>query len=122
MIVNTPFAVQVYQATYPNYADYCNTLTSALVEFEQQTPSVHRSNQGGYQSPATLASVPATQSLFEFIAATAEKALRENYGIPFENIQIDSAWLNVNRGQGSHNQTHIHDGILSGVFYVQTPS
>ena len=120
MIENTPFAIKVYQDSFPGYDLYKPLLIDALYEFRDCNPSVVRSNSGGYQSPATLGTLQQLAPIFEAIAKCAETALH-NYNIPFKEIEFTSSWLNINQGQGSHNQVHIHDGILSGVFYISAP-
>lgn len=121
MITSTPFAVSVYQETWQDFDTAKHSLVQHILELERTEPSVYRSNNGGYQTQPTLGGIPEFRPLLEFIANTAQPVL-ESYNIPFNNIVIDSAWGNVNRGTGSHNQQHIHDGILSGVFYLQAPS
>ena len=38
-----------------------------------------------------------------------------------ETIQLDNAWININR-EGSSNVRHIHPGsVLSGIIYLKTP-
>jgi len=120
MITNTPFAIKVYQDSFPEYDAHKQAVLDALENFRNNNPSVTRSNNGGYQSPATLGTVAEMQPIFKTIADTAGIALAD-FNIPFQRIEFESAWLNVNRGQGSHNQVHIHDGILSGVFYISAP-
>ena len=95
-------------------------MLTALDKFRSTTEGVTRSNNGGYQSKPDLARVFELEPFFHWIAATSEPILAALH-IPFTNITIEHAWYNENVGLGQHNQPHIHDGILSGVFYVDAP-
>lgn len=120
LITSTPFAISVYQESWSDHAAHADDLISHILERERTEPSVVRSNQGGYQTQPTLGNEELFRPLLEFIAITAEPVLR-SYDLDFKNILLDAAWANINRGQGSHNHAHIHDGILSGVYYLQAP-
>lgn len=120
MIINSAFSICVFQDTFEDYPKHQQEIERCLEQFQQNNPSVTRSNNGGYQSPATLGTVQELEPLFRFIARCAEDSIR-NFNIPFQRVEFESAWFNVNQGQGSHNQMHIHDGILSGVFYINAP-
>lgn len=116
--VNTPFIIQVFDREYEGFDQ--GKFVRLLTDYKEKTPGVQRSNAGGYQSPPTLSEIVELQEFFQFIAESAEPVLQA-YDIQKPKILINAAWVNFNQGKGQHNQTHIHDGILSGVFFVQTP-
>ncbi len=79
-----------------------------------KVPSVPRSNFGGWQSPPTYQDKPVFKPLVNNVLAFCKKEISET-----PEYYIESMWLNVNR-KGACNQVHIHEGSLTGIFYVQT--
>jgi uncharacterized protein (TIGR02466 family) len=115
---NTPFQISVWQRTWDKYDS--THMIAAIEKFRTTTSGVQQSNNGGYQSKPDLARVFELEPFFHWIAETSEPILH-SMNIPIDNIVIEHAWYNENRGLGAHNQPHIHQGILSGVFYVDAP-
>lgn len=120
MITTTPFSVDIHQVAYPDFDQHSADLIQAVLERERTELGAVRSNQGGYQTQPNLGNDALFVPLLTFIAQSCESVLN-SYNIRYDSIQLEAAWANINRGQGSHNQQHIHDGILSGVFYLQAP-
>lgn len=79
------------------------------------------SNHNGIQSQKNLHETPELVDLFTFICASSASALKD-LNINYTNIEIIDAWSNVNKTLNSFNFQHTHDGILSGVFYVDAPT
>lgn len=120
MITTTPFSISVHQDTYPDFDEHKDKLIAGVLERERTETGTLRSNQGGYQTQPNLGNDELFRPLLTFIAQSCDDILA-SYNIRYDSIQLEAAWANINRGQGSHNQMHIHDGILSGVFYLQAP-
>ena len=93
--------------------DYC-------LQFSKETPSVTKSNQGGYQSPNLLLN----QLEICTLVSDIEWKLREIQETPcykIINLVISNIWFNVNR-YGNSNLPHLHPmSHYSGVYYVRTP-
>lgn len=120
MITTTPFSISIYQDTFPDWEQQHPQLIKSVLDREAVEQSVRRSNQGGYQTQPNLGNDELFRPLLTFIAESCDSILT-SYNIRYDSIQLEAAWANINRGQGSHNQMHIHDGILSGVYYLQAP-
>ena len=120
MITTTPFSISIYQDTFPDWEQQHPQLIKSVLDREAREQSVRRSNQGGYQTQPNLGNDELFRPLLTFIAESCDSILT-SYNIRYDSIQLEAAWANINRGQGSHNQMHIHDGILSGVYYLQAP-
>jgi uncharacterized protein (TIGR02466 family) len=96
-------------------------LREMILARERTTPSVAKSNQGGWQSPPDFfeSSEPAVASLAKLVVgavniATARADIPPNVGIRFELY----GWAAVNR-KGHYNTTHVHPmSTWSGTYYV----
>ncbi len=116
MIKHTPFAVEVFQTQWEEYDEQkmCAYLTA------QQNDGVVVSNNHGFQSKPNLHTHKEMQSFFQWVCQEAGEAF-EAYGCQRDEVTVNSSWFNINKGLNSHNQIHLHDGIVSGVFYAQAP-
>jgi uncharacterized protein (TIGR02466 family) len=96
-------------------------LRDVILERERTTPSVAKSNQGGWQSPPDLFQwdEPAVTALGRLImgavnVATARIRVPATFKIEFQLY----AWAAVSR-KGHYNTTHVHPGSTwSGTYYV----
>ena len=87
--------------------DYC-------LQFSKETPSVTKSNQGGYQSPNLLLD----QIEICTLVSDVEWKLREIQETP---LVVSNIWFNINRYKDT-NLPHVHPmSHYSGVYYVRTP-
>lgn len=92
---------------------------STILKMREQTSTVVKSNQGGWQSQDTLHEVPVFREFLNIINATCNRAVLElNPDSP--TLRVTEMWANVNT-TGSYNHHHTHSGVLSGVFYLQVP-
>jgi uncharacterized protein (TIGR02466 family) len=113
----TPLFCHVFKAV-----DDLNTqLRNLILERERTTPSVSKSNQGGWQSPPNFFewADPAVRKL-ELMVGHALHAATMRVPIP-PDLRIEfelSGWGAVNR-MGHYNSTHVHpQATWSGVYYV----
>tara|TARA_Y100000004_G_C8790398_1_gene358961 strand:+ start:66 stop:635 length:570 start_codon:yes stop_codon:yes gene_type:complete len=83
-----------------------------------QIKSEKKSNRG-YQSPDINLNEPVLEDLKKHILEESKKYLK-SLDLK-DNVKLDNIWINVN-GHKDFNISHIHNGILSGVFYIKTPS
>lgn len=119
IITHTPFSVEVYQIQYDDFDK--DSMSDYIKEYASNTEGVTRSNHNGYQSVPDLVEKEELKDLMTFIADSAD-AIIKGLGITnYKEIVITEAWANINSGLNTHNQTHTHYGVLSGVFYIQTP-
>jgi len=95
-------------------------LEEYCLQFSKTTPSVTKSNQGGYQSP-NLYSVCfplLDQTEICKIVSDVEWKLREIQKTP---LVVSDIWFNINRYKDT-NLPHLHPmSHYSGVYYVKTP-
>lgn len=88
-----------------------------LKNLEATEPTVKKSNFGGWQSKENLHQESIMQELKKILLDIAnEIAVAQN----FPEVDIISLWGNINH-KHSFNAAHVHEGIFSGVFYLQTP-
>lgn len=95
-----------------------NLIETCCLEQKKLYPSTERrSNRGGWQSE-NVTHLKELNSLKNDIEGIAEKiADKFNFN---SRLTVDNMWINVN-GKNSYNSPHIHEGFLSGVFYVKAP-
>jgi uncharacterized protein (TIGR02466 family) len=115
------FATPVFRDVLAD-ADALNAeLADLILERERMTPSLAKSNQGGWQSAPDFFSWagPAVAALERYVAgalnaATARLPVPSHLGIEFELY----GWAAVNR-RGHYNTTHVHPmATWSGTYYV----
>jgi uncharacterized protein (TIGR02466 family) len=99
---------QHYQAL--DYTDY-------ILELKSSTPSAKKSNFGGWHSPCNLHEHGIFKEFASSLLSMARSAV-EPYSQ--RKLEILEMWAMVN-DKGNYNAHHIHEGILSGVFYLQVP-
>ena len=97
-----------YQAK--DYTDY-------VVEMSQTTPSYQKSNFGGWQSSDNLHTHPIFR---EFCGSLLKTMQSITCMYTSQEVHIQSMWANIN-DKGDSNAHHTHEGIISGVFYLQVP-
>ena len=96
-------------------------LRDLILERERTTPSMAKSNQGGWQSPPDFFEWggSAVATLEHHVRTAAKIATARLLGAP--NVRIDAhlyGWAAVNRN-GHYNTTHVHPmATWSGVYYV----
>jgi uncharacterized protein (TIGR02466 family) len=91
--------------------------TQYIVDMAETTPSVTKSNVGGWQSSDDLHTHGIFREFSGFLLRTA-KTLLEPY--TQNKLEIQSMWANINT-QYNFNWQHTHEGVLSGVFYLKVP-
>lgn len=116
MISHTVFKVDIFQSTYKKDLDCFVDGIKKLSTY----PGVQKSNNNGYQSKDLLHSEQFMKPLLKWICTESNTAFNA-IGNPKEFVNIESCWFNINNDLNSHNQIHLHSGILSGVFYLQAP-
>ena len=100
---------QQYQSQ--DYIDY-------ILAMAEKEPSVKKSNFGGWQSRDNIHE---TEGIFrEFTSSLNQIANNILSKMNCHPVEVKEMWANINDRYCS-NGAHIHSGILSGVFYLQTP-
>lgn len=85
---------------------------------ESNEPSTRKSNFGGYQTRDNLHETePVLKEWIGAIEKIGNKIISEYGG---SQLRMTELWGNINY-KYNHNGAHTHGGILSGVFYLQTP-
>ena len=110
------FSIPLFEAEYLEdlnpFIENCKALSSR--------PGVNKSNNHGYQSTDDLHMCDFMEPLNRWICSNSGEAF-DALGCPKESVLIESCWFNINKDMNSHNQMHLHSGILSGVIYLQAP-
>ena len=101
---------------------YINLDLSKIINFceivKAQVKSENKSNRG-YQSPDISLNEPVIADLKQHIIRESQNYLK-SINLK-KDIKLGNIWFNVNEFK-DFNISHIHSGILSGVFYLKTPT
>ena len=99
---------QHYQAM--DYLDY-------ILEMSQTTETAKKSNFGGWHSPCNLHE----HGIFKELSSSVLNIVREiTQPYARSDLEFLEMWAMVNT-KYNYNAHHIHEGIISGVFYLQVP-
>lgn len=93
-----------------DYVDY-------ILEMKKSTESVEKSNFGGWHSSCDLHEHGIFKELCSLLLQTVQSAV-EPYAR--SDLQFLEMWAMVNT-KYNYNAHHIHEGLISGVFYLQVP-
>ena len=93
-----------------DYIDY-------ILHMKENMPSVQKSNFGGWHSPDNLHTHGIFRELCENIFSCAQDILS-----PYTDRELKfvNMWAMVN-DKYSYNANHVHEGLVSGVFYLKVP-
>lgn len=86
----------------------------AILELEKTQPSVKKSNSGGYQTPDNIHKIPVFREFSRSLETIASSCVKHR-GV------ISEMWANINY-KYCYNESHVHGGCLSGVFYLKVPA
>ncbi len=108
-----------------NFDSYRDDMVNWMVDYSKRSPTVGRSNYGGYQSGDQFyledSFAPYMNHISEHITSTVGEYVREGATISEDIIKLNNMWFNFNY-QNCYNVTHVHPGcILSGILWVQVP-
>lgn len=92
--------------------------TEYLIKLSETEYPNRKSNMGGFQTRDNLQEDGIFQEFNQTLLIMAKNIIDE-YNKDIE-IYIDGMWGNINT-KNNFNAHHVHDGILSGVFYCQVP-
>ncbi len=118
----TWFSVPIWGRLVTNHQALNVNLLSAVAELEAETPSVIRSNVGGWHSASTLHRDERFAAIRQIISRTVMGCAR-NLAFDFEHSDLifQEMWANKNGG-GDYNRAHVHPtAIFSGSYYVKVP-
>jgi uncharacterized protein (TIGR02466 family) len=88
-----------------------------LEELKKNEPSVRKSNFGGYQTRDNLQREGVMREFVNLVTTIAND-IGKHYNAP--KLKMVSMWGNINYNR-DFNGAHTHEGILSGVFYLEVP-
>ena len=94
--------------------DYVNY----ILEMKENTPTINKSNFGGWHSPSNLHEHGIFFELKNLLLDIAKDITREYART--EELYFLEMWAMVN-DKYNYNAHHVHEGIVSGVFYLQVP-
>lgn len=120
MIDNKPlelFSTPVWGYVLSTEQYHAATYIEYLLEQQKINNGVKKSNFGGYQTHDNLHQ----EGIFQEFVPIVENICNEIFSqFSFEKLKIDALWGNIN-SYGNYNASHIHEGVLSGVVYLQVP-
>lgn len=115
------YSTPLWQSQYPDYKEHKKIFLDVVKKYKEENKETEpRSTIYGYQSPQTLQQVEELRPLFEYICQMGFKAVADLDFVDCD-IAITSAWLNINHNRQCMNIEHVHNGVLSGVFYLVSP-
>ncbi len=115
------FSIPIWAALMPSFDSYQSRLLSVAYDIRKTEQNVTRSNINGYHSLSNHGNDFRLESLTRFILEVSKQAIAE---LEFDQEYvpvITDLWFNFNENRSHMNIDHIHDGILSGVFYLRSP-
>jgi uncharacterized protein (TIGR02466 family) len=96
---------------------HASTYIEYLLNQQKINTGVTKSNFGGYQTNDDLH----REGIFFELTSIIENISNEIFKLySTDKLVIDALWGNIN-SSGNYNAAHIHDGVLSGVLYLQVP-
>lgn len=116
-IKNNIFQVPIWGCVLKNTQYHSIDYIKYINNLKNTTETVSKSNFGGWQSHSNLDKHGIFLELISTINTISNEILSE---YTEEKYNITSLWANIN-DKYHCNAHHTHDGILSGVFYLQTP-
>jgi len=121
MAQNQLFSVPIWIAKMPNFLSERQRMISAANNTRNSEQSIPRSNVNGYHSLPNHQNDPELQQLIDLILQTSQQAIKD---LEFRDgcvPMITNMWFNFNESRSHINVEHVHDGVFSGVFYLQCP-
>ena len=119
--ISYPFITPIWYCSFPNFRDYKEQFIKVVKEFRKNNPTIQKSNiGGGYQSPFGLMKQQPLSPLYDYILDQSVK-ICEQLNISDIDIGISGSWVNFNDTRSASNILHNHEGILSGIFYLNIP-
>ena len=112
------FSTPIWGVVLNNQLDKTEDYIKKILELEQTQKSQKKSNFGGFQSKDNIQNDRTFQELVKIIETVANELILPEYNC--FSAKITEMWANVNR-KNNFNYSHIHSGILSGVFYLHVP-
>lgn len=113
------FKVPIFQSEYSGDISKIKNEILSIKDGQKDTP-LTMSNQNGYHSDQYLDKEEFMQPLLKWIASESGKAYSK-LTIKKSRTEFNGCWFNVNTTLNSYNHIHTHNGILSGIFYVNAP-
>lgn len=114
------FSVPIWGLILSDHKYESKDYIKCLKELQKTSLSVKKSNFGGYQSEDNLHLMPVFRELTIILKNKAKLIISEYTGND-HIVQLSELWGNINT-RHSFNFNHTHGGVLSGVFYLQTPA
>jgi uncharacterized protein (TIGR02466 family) len=116
------FGIPILDTYLPNFQEHQNSLIHAFKELrEQDSPDLHRSNQGGWHSADNLhiSKNPDIHWLTQTILNLATQTIQQFEGESFTGrVGLTGLWVNINKA-GNWNMPHNHlPNEWSGVAYI----
>lgn len=111
------FSVPIWGFVLSNEKYHAMDYIDLIKRLEAEEPSVMKSNFGGYQTRDDLNKEGVMQEFVKLMETVAND-VGKHLNLP--QLKMISMWGNVNYNK-DFNGAHTHEGILSGVFYLQTP-
>lgn len=116
------FGVPVWSRVIAAHPSLNPLLLDATARLEATTPSIHRSNVGGWHSPPDLhrhEDFAAIRRIVERMAVGCANSL--GFDFARADLIFQGMWANRN-GPGDYNKPHVHpNAVLSGIYYVKVP-
>lgn len=112
------FSTPIWGYVLNNQKEYLKQYIDYILALSSSTPSARKSNFGGWQSSDNIHLNSVFKPFVDTLNNLSTEALN-NYSK--KRYSIQSMWANVNY-TNNFNAHHIHEGQLSGVFYLQVPA
>lgn len=112
------FSTPIWGYVLNNQKEHIKQYIDDILALSSSQPSARKSNFGGWQSSDDIH----LNSVFKPFVDTLNNIAAEALSLySKKRYSIQSMWANVNY-TNNFNAHHIHEGYLSGVFYLQVPA
>lgn len=120
------FSTPMWESSLPNFQEHKESLVNFLREQRKNDPvGVTKTNLNGYQTGDqtnnNIITSEEFRPLFNHVMNVMMKTIIEDCKLAVSAGHILSCWANFNDKAQASNQIHAHDGVFSGVFYLNAP-
>lgn len=109
--------VPVWSMLLDNEEHHIYNYVQLLEDIQNSEMTLRTSNVGGWQSKKNLHKEPVFRELVRNIEKISQNIM---YSFSEKKVKINEMWANIN-DKYDYNTHHVHEGILSGTFYLQVP-
>jgi len=115
------FTTPIWKSKLPNFHSIKDQIISSLEDIRMKNEEgVYKSNFNGYRS-SDIKHLNELSPLFNHVMNEMVKKAIQDCNLRIRSAAIADSWCLFNDKMNAFNQPHLHYGLFSGIFYVNTP-